>query len=259
MSDSTPSDSLDLGAGYAVTLPVFEGPLDLLLDLIERNELAISAVSLVAVTDQYLHTIERLESVDPGALADFLAIASRLLLIKSRSLLPQPRQVEDADEDEEESADALVRRLLEYRQFKQIAETLRDREEEGLRAYVRIAEQPALERRLDLSGLHVDQLYRAFKRVLDRIPVDTPLPRVRTYSVTVAEQIEFVRERLKAALEVDGGEPVRFTALLSAQSSRLEVIVTFLAILELIKQQELVATQDASFGEILLASVSSNQ
>jgi len=251
-SDGSAPDTLDLGARYPVSLSIFSGPLDLLLQLIERHELEISAVSLVAVTDQYLRTLETLEVVDPGALADFLAVASRLLLIKSRALLPQPRQMEEGEEEDEESADALVRRLLEYRQFKEVASALRDREEEGFRAYVRIAEQPALERRLDDSGLHVDQLYLAFKRVLDRIPADAPLPRVRTYTVTVAEQIAYVRERLKAALEVDGGEPVRFTALLSAQTSRLEVIVTFLAILELIKQQELTATQDETFGEILL-------
>jgi segregation and condensation protein A len=246
------ADAVDLGASYPVSLSVFTGPLDLLLQLIERHELEISAVSLVAVTDQYLRTLETLDVVDPGALADFLAVASRLLLIKSRALLPQPRQIDEGEEEDEESADALVRRLLEYRQFKDVAGALRSREEEGLRAYVRIADQPALERRLDYSGLHVDQLYRAFKRVLDRMPGNSPLPRVRTYTVTVAEQIEYVRDRLKAALEVDGGEPIRFTALLSAQTSRLEVIVTFLAILELIKQQEITAVQDEAFGEIML-------
>lgn len=251
MSD-LPEEAVDLGSHYPVSLPVFEGPLDLLLQLIERNELEISAVSLVAVTEQYLRTIETLDVVDPGALADFLAVASRLLLIKSRSLLPQPRQLEEGEQEDEESADALVRRLIEYRQFKEIAEMLRKREEAGLRAYTRIADQPTLERRLDFTGLHVDQLYQAFKRVLDRIPADVPLPRVRTYTVTVAEQIEYVRMRLKAALEVDGNEPILFTTLLSAQTTRLEVIVTFLAILELIKQREISATQDEVFGEILL-------
>lgn len=251
-------EEIDLGAGYSVSLPVFEGPLDLLLQLIERNELEISAVSLVAVTDQYLRTLETLEEIDPGALADFLAIATRLVFLKSRSLLPQPRQLSEGEDDEEESADALVRRLLEYRQFKQIAETLRSREDAGLRAYVRTADLPALEKRLDYTGLNVEHLYRALKRVLDRIPSDPPMPRVRTYAVTVSERIEYVRDRLKAALEVDGSEPIRFTALLSAQSNRLEVIVTFLAILELIKQQEVLAVQDETFGEILLVPGSGN-
>ncbi len=242
-----------LGSAFPVTLAVFEGPLDLLLQLIERNELEISTLSLVSVTDQYLRALETLEAIDPGALADFLVVASRLVYIKSRALLPQPRKLEQLDdESDEESADALVRRLLEYRQFKQVANTLRSREEQNLRAYVRISERPALEKRLDLSGVSPDMLFNALKRVLERMPSAADLPRVKSYSVTVADQIEYVRAQLRAALEVDGAEPVRFTALLSAQSSRLEVIVTFLAVLELIKQQELVAEQDEVFGEIIL-------
>ncbi|HXF64556.1 MAG TPA: segregation/condensation protein A, partial [Caldilineaceae bacterium] len=124
-----------LGAAYPITLPIFAGPLDLLLHLIEREELDISEVSLVAVTDQYLRTLEQLEEIQPGALADFLVVASRLLYIKSMRLLPKPPPAEG--EEEETDSDSLIRHLLEYRRFKEAASALRVREELGLRVFVR--------------------------------------------------------------------------------------------------------------------------
>jgi segregation and condensation protein A len=241
-----------LGSAYPVTLPSFEGPLDLLLQLIEKEELDISEVSLVAVTDQYLQTIEQMSDVEAGALADFLVIASRLLFIKSRALLPKTGPVED--DEEEDSADALVRQLLEYRMFKEIANQLRDREEEGLRSYIRLAPRPEIERRLDLSDVDLEKLHRALRRALARIPSDPPLPRVKTYTITVAEQIENVRSFVFSRVRRASGEaaPVSFTELLSRNRTRMEVIVTFLAVLELIKQREILAEQDATFGEIML-------
>lgn len=249
--------SSPLGAAYAVTLPVYQGPLDLLLSLIEKHELEISAISLVAVTDQYLRTLESLEEVDPGALADFLVVASRLVYIKSRSLLPQPRQIEE--EDEEEPADALVRQLLDYRKFKEAAGELRQREEAGLRAFARTAPAPELERRLEPGDLTIEHLHKALRKLLERIPKEAPLPRVKTYAITVAEQIDYVRSIVRRTAATAGAAaPLRFTELLSAATSRLEVIVTFLALLELIKQQELHVKQDSTFGEILLFAADSN-
>lgn len=242
-----------LGAAYAVSLPSFQGPLDLLLQLIEKEELDINAISLLAVTDQYLRTIATLEAIEPGALADFLVIASRLLYLKSLSLLPKPNTVE---ESEEESVDALIKQLLEYRRFKQAAALLQEREAQGLRVYVRTAPKPELERRLDLSNLDLNKLHNALRRVLQRIPSDPPMPRVKTYPITVAEQIEnvrsYVQERQQQAGRNGKVQPITFTELLSRGSTRLEVVVTFLAILELIKQRELSAEQENTFGEIIL-------
>ncbi|MCB0085653.1 MAG: segregation/condensation protein A, partial [Caldilineaceae bacterium] len=168
-----------VGAAYPVTLPAYEGPLDLLLQLIEKHELDINEISLVAVTDQYLSTIERLEEIEPGALADFLVIASKLLYLKSVSLLPKPQP--PLDDEEEDVGDALIRQLLEYRQFKQAAQMLHEREEQGLRVYVRTAPKPDLERRLDMSNVDVHKLHQALRRVLNRMPSDPPMPRVKTY------------------------------------------------------------------------------
>lgn len=242
-----------LGAAYAVSLPSFQGPLDLLLQLIEKEELDINAISLLTVTDQYLRTIATLEAIEPGALADFLVIASRLLYLKSLSLLPKPNTVE---ESEEESVDALIKQLLEYRRFKQAAALLQEREAQGLRVYVRTAPKPELERRLDLSNLDLNKLHNALRRVLQRIPSDPPMPRVKTYPITVAEQIENVRsylhQRQQQAADGIEAQPITFTELLSRESTRLEVVVTFLAILELIKQRELSVEQENTFGEIIL-------
>lgn len=241
------------GSQYPVNLPIFEGPLDLLLRLIEQQKLDISEVSLVSVTDSYLQAIDKIEEIESGALADFLVVAARLLYIKSRSLLPQPRN--DDDEEEEDAGDALIRQLIEYRQFKSVATALRMREEAGLRAFLRMAPTPQMERKLDLSGVSVDQLSAAVQDALRRIPSDPPLPRVHTYAVTVAEQINVVRNRLKQVQGHDVERGLRFRALLSESRSRLEIVVTFLAVLELIKQQELVADQEEVFGEIVLRSL----
>lgn len=245
-----------LGSAYPVTLPAFQGPIDLLLQLIEKQELDISEISLVAVTDQYLQTLDQLREVEPSALADFLVVASRLLYIKSRSLLPQPRPPEEASE--EDSIDALLKQLLEYRQFKQVADALKAREELGLRAFTRTAPRPVVEKRLDLSNVDLEKLHAVLRKVLQRIPSDPPLPRVKTYSITVAEQIENVRSYIKAQLnEADptAYTQISFTALLGRSWTRLEVIVTFLAVLELIKQREVEVIQDDIFGEILLVAL----
>lgn len=242
-----------LGAGYAVHLPLFEGPIDLLLHLIERQELDITEISLMAITDQYLRAIEELQEIEPGALADFLEVAARLLYIKSRGLLPRPPQ----EETEEDPSDALIQQLLEYRQFKTVANELRLREDLGLRAFVRVAPMPQMERKLDLSNLTVDKLATAVERALRRIPTDPPRPRVHTYPITVAEQIDFVRAQISGHARGNGrlNRPLRFSTLLAHSRSRLEVVVTFLAVLELVKQQEISAQQEATFGEIVLRSI----
>lgn len=248
-----------LGAGYKISLSSFNGPLDLLLQLVERQELDISEVSLCAVTDQYLSTLEGLAEVEPASLADFLAVASRLLYIKSNSLLPRPAEDEDEQED---VGDALVRQLIEYRRFRQVAEKLKSRTDSGQRAHVRPVIRHAPERRQatppDLSDVDAQHLQTVLREALQRIPVEPPAPRVMAYRITVSEQIErvrrFVRDFKQSADRRSGGR-VLFSSVLGTAYTRTEVIVTFLAILELIKQQELAVEQDGTFGEIYLLPV----
>ncbi|MDI9546008.1 MAG: segregation/condensation protein A [Chloroflexota bacterium] len=244
------------GASYAVELPAFQGPVQLLLHLIEREELDINEISLMAVTDQYLRAIAQLDELEPDALAGFIDVASRLLYIKSNRLLPRPGSEE---EEEEDAGEALIRHLLEYRQFKQAANSLKDRVEAGQRAFARVAPAPQSQARTprppDLSGVDLPSLQAALKRALERIPVEKPAPRLQPYAITVAEQIERVRSRVRMAAErgaAHARSPIAFSTLLGEGCSRIEVIVTFLAVLELIKLRELSVRQSGTFGEIIL-------
>ena len=241
-----------LGAGYLVRLPIFDGPISLLLHLIERQELDITEVSLVAITDQYLRAIEAMQEIEPEALADFLVVAARLLYIKSRGLLPQP----EVEEEEEKHSEALIQQLLDYRRFQAAACELRLRASIGLRTNARLA-PPQMERSLDLSALTIEKLAAAAQRALRNVPSSPAPPAVRAYAITVAEQIAAIRKRIRNQAGVDGGADtyLSFTALLSQSRSRLEIVVTFLAVLELIKQREIAAEQHETFGEIILRSV----
>ena len=241
-----------LGAGYPVSLPIFDGPIELLLHLIERQELDITEVSLVAITDQYLRAIEAMQEIEPEALADFLVVAARLLYIKSRGLLPQP----EVEEEEEKQSEALLQQLLDYRRFKAAADELRLRASIGLRTNVRLA-PPQMERRLDLTDLTIERLAAAAQRAMRNVASSVAPPSVRAYPITVAEQMAAILDRIRnqAGIEGGGDRYLSFTALLSQSRSRLEIVITFLAVLELIKQREIAAEQQETFGEIVLRSL----
>src|SRR3990170_1663809 len=156
---------------FQLQLPVFEGPLDLLLYLIEREELDITAVSLAQVADQYLSYLHSGERIDADALAEFIAVGARLLYIKSRALLPRPPS---DGEELEEMGDDLVQRLREYRRFKEAAAALRAIEEQGLRAYPRLAPPPSLPLPTGLDGVTLDLLTSSVREVLQRRPEEPP-------------------------------------------------------------------------------------
>ena len=244
-----------LGAGYPVSLPIFDGPIGLLLHLIEREELDITEVSLVAITDQYLRAIEAMQEIEPEALADFLVVAARLLYIKSRGLLPHP-EGEEEEEEEERQSEALIQQLLDYRRFRAAAGELRLRASIGLHTSARLT-PPQIDRSLDMSALTIAKLADAAQRALSNFPSNPDLPSVRAYPITIAEKIGSIRERIRGRAEENGkaGGSLTFSALLSQSRSRQEIIVTFLAVLELIKQREIAAEQEETFGEILLCSL----
>jgi len=226
-------------------LEVFEGPLDLLLQLIQRRELDITAVALAQVTDQYLEYVRRLEEVDPGALAEFLVVAAKLILIKSRALLPQPPSIED--EEEEDPAEELARRLIEYRKFKAVAESLQARESQGLRAYVRTAAPVRPGQLFNLEGVSLDDLVIAFQQALELHPTLAVSEEVAPLTVSIDDQIRVILDRVTRAGEIS------FNRFLAGAASRLEVIVSFLALLELIKQKRVTVRQEELFGEIVVA------
>ncbi|WP_420627691.1 segregation and condensation protein A [Candidatus Leptofilum sp.] len=231
---------------YTIDLPSFAGPLDLLLHLIERQEFDITAISLVKVTDQYLEQIEQLKQNRIEQLIDFLVVAARLVQIKSRALLPQTPVIIEGEE-EEDPAETLLRQLREYKRFKQAAQWLQAREEQGLRTYLRVAPPPKLEGRLDMSGVTVDSLLTAVRNALARVEdLEESVAIVQPRRITIEGQLGRLRQRAKQH------SAFGFTDLLSATTSRLEISVTLLAVLELIKRQEILASQPALFGPIEL-------
>lgn len=237
-------------SSYHVTLPVFEGPLDLLLHLIEREELDITAISLVQVTDQYLAYIEGLKHVNADMLADFLVIAARLILIKSQALLPRPPA--PPGEEEEDPGEQLARQLREYKRFKEVAKGLAEREAARLRSFVRVASPLKSQSQVNLEGVTLEALVEAVCRALAKTP-PAPLVNhvVRPYTITIEEQVELILQRAHA------GGRFSFLSLLSEMPSREEIVVTFLAMLELLKRGFVRVYQEELFGEIFVEAVPS--
>jgi segregation and condensation protein A len=243
---------------YQVKLAIFEGPLDLLLHLIKREELDITKVSLAQVTDQYLEHLSFLEELNAEILADFLVVAAKLLLIKSEILLPRPPGA-PGEEEEEDVGDELARQLIEYKKFKEAALGLREREKMGFRAYVRVAPLPKLERPLDLGDVSLADLAEAVRLALDvRPPAPSVSEVVTPFTITVAEKMALIKEKLERQQPVEC-TGISFNHLLAQAASRLEIIVTFLAVLELIKLNGIEVQQERLFGEIFISEKPPNQ
>ena len=233
---------------YTFQLPAFEGPLDLLLRLIEREELDITEIALAQVADQYLLYVRAMEQPDPGSLSSFLVLAARLLLIKSRVLLPRPPAAPGPDDPPDEAAE-LARQLREYQRYKQAAALLRSWEEVGRRSYFRVAPPaapvPPRETKLDVT---LSEMIAAVQRRMQlMLPLDPPevaLPTPKLISVPEMAQ------RVRARLAVD--QWVSFEDLLSLTTRRVEVIVALWAVLELLKRRAIVVDQPDIFGPIML-------
>ncbi len=233
-----------------ISLTAFEGPLDLLLHLVEQAKLDITQISLVQVTGQYLAHMRAEDRIDHRALADFVSIGARLIELKSRALLPVPPQPPVVDQ--EPDPDDLVAMLLEYQRFKDAASQLREREEEGVRAFPRLALSPEVPVPPGLSHMTLDRLAGIVQKALARTaPVREPAP--------IRRQVHSVRQKIaeiKLVLRINGH--LSFSALLQSCRSREEIIVAFFAVLELIKSCSLVASQDQRFGDIDLSRVEPN-
>lgn len=245
-------------ARYVVRLPVFEGPLDLLLHLIEKRQMEITTISLVAVTDQYLAYLQQWQ--EPAAMplanmAAFVSIASRLLFIKSQSLLPHAAKEEMTGEMESAAVmvEELRTHLLEYKLAKEIAGYLRQREEAGLQTYGRSGLLAGIEAELawappTLVGMEIQSLALAFSRLLELHPKDEaskgvlmPVARVRV-SERIATIVGLLSTRQSVLLE----------ELIEQEHSRLVIIVTFLAVLEMWKRARIAVKQEGLFDSIVL-------
>lgn len=229
-------------SSYQVTVPLYSGPLDLLLQLIERAELDITRLSLAQVTDQYLEHLRLIQDHVAEDLSAFLVIAAKLIQIKSESLLPRPPIRETGEED---LGEALARQLQVYKRYREIANLLVHRDSLGLRCYLRLASPPHIEGVLDLSGFDLSDLSAAAQAILYppdmRSSITEVVPPTR---VSIREKIRMIIHMVK-----DQGR-ARFFSIISEKLSRLEIVVTFLAMLELVKRGLVNARQSSLFGEI---------
>lgn len=234
------------GETYTISLPAFEGPLDLLLQLIERAELDITTIALAQVADQYLSHVRAMAAPDPRALADFVALAARLLLIKSRALLPRPAvSVADPAADSDGDGEALARQLREYQRYKQAALLLRAWQESGRRSFVRLASAEALPPQPLQLDHSVADLVRAVERRMQlQLPLEEPGALPLAPRLTVADVTQRIVERLASQRWFS------FEDLLAVASSRQELVVTLWAVLELLKRRIIIVDQPLLFGPI---------
>ena len=231
---------------YQVELPVFQGPLDLLLSLIEQEELDITKVSLAQVTDQYLAYLDVITETDPDELTDFLVIAAKLILIKSSVLLPRPPP-SVAEEDEEDVGDELARQLRLYKKFKEVATQLREIEDQGQHSFIRLVPPPKIEPKLIPGEITLEALLAAARHAFAIKPPEPDVDEVVSReTVTIGQQMAHIRQRIAAHKHVS------FNELLSQHRNRIVIIVTLLAVLELIKRQVIIVEQFDQFGDILI-------
>ncbi len=229
---------------YTISTPVYEGPLDLLLQLIERAELDITRLALAQVTDQYLAHLREARQGAPEEVSAFLVIAARLVQIKSEALLPRPPQHES---DEEDPGEALARQLRIYKRFKELGIYLGERDKKGWRAYLRLASPPTVEARLDLRDVSLPDLAEAARRVFRQERAKQSLDTVVTAPrVTIREKIRAIARALRRM------KRITFRAMLEGERSRVDVVVTFLAMLELVKRRFIRAHQERLFDDIAL-------
>ncbi len=241
----------------SVKLEAFEGPLDLLLHLLEKNKVSIYDIPIVEITDQYLEYIDAMQRQDLNIMSEFLVMAATLLDIKARWLLPG----EEQDEEEDPRAE-LVEQLLEYKMYKYMSQELKDRQIDAGRQLYREQDLPEEIREYEppidldemMDGVTLSGLHEVFRSVLSRQEqkVDTihsGFGRIEKEEVSVEDKMEFIEGYLITH------DSFSFRELLERQNSKLELIVTFLAVLELMRMGRITAKQRKTFGEIHIAAV----
>lgn len=231
---------------YKVALEVYNGPLDLLLFLIRRDEIDIYDIPISRITETYLAYVEVIQKLDPDLVSEFLVLAATLMEIKSRTLLPRP----PAEEGEEELIDPrseLVRQLLEYKKFKDAAYTLEDRADERAQRFTRApALSPVDPQEVELEDLEIWDLFEAFQRLLDQTGKAGAFHTIPRDDTPIALHADDILDSLQRA-----GGTQEFVTIFSGRS-RSEMIGLFLALLELIRQKRVRAVQERPFASIQL-------
>lgn len=240
-----------------VKLQVFEGPLDLLLHLLEKNKVNIYDIPIVEITNQYLAYIGEMKRQDLNIMSEFLVMAATLIDIKSRMLLPK----EEKEEEEEDPRAELVQKLLEYKMYKCMSYELKDRQMDAERVLFKVPTIPEEVRQYEepinveelVSNITLKKLNAIFKSIMkkqvDKIdPIRSQFGKIEKEEVSLEERMEFLEQYAMQHRNFS------FRGLLEAQSSKMEIIVTFLAILELMKTGKIFISQENIFDDILIES-----
>ena len=233
--------------GWQISTEVYTGPLDLLLQLIENAELDITSLALSQVTDQYLEYMHRLQEQDAAEVSAFLVIAAKLVQIKSAALLP--KSPVPSLQPEEDPGEALARQLILYKRFKELSRSLEYREEKGLHTFLRLDSDPKAQipSRLDLTGFTLADLVQAARDIFTSPHNMAPLSQVVSYPrITIRQRINSILDHLRRS------GSTTFRAFILNRGDRVEIVVTFLAMLELIKRHMVTAVQETTFSEITL-------
>lgn len=239
-----------------VKLEAFEGPFDLLFHLIEKNEIDIYDIPIATLTDQYLEYLDQASQRNMDGMSEFLVMAATLLEIKSKMLLPAVKKEEEKEDPREE----LVSKLLEYKKFKEVTESLKNREEEAALIFYKAADAAMIKLKQEkepqdldsfLQGVTLDDLYRAFEDVMRRKEVKVDKVRssfryVERDLFTVQEKMEYIRDLLILSPKTT------FSSIFRENAKKMEVVVTFLALLELIKLKQVQIMQSEIFEEIVI-------
>lgn len=240
-------------------LETFEGPLDLLLHLIDKSEIDIQEISISEITDQYLEYLHNMKELELEVTSEFLVMAATLLAIKSKQLLPKPPVIEFDDDfeylmdDEEDPRDELIRKLIEYRKYKGIAEHLHEREWERSLIFSKEPEDltpfmPEVHEN-PVKGLHAADLIAVFQKALRKAVKRSAVARIHRDEISVKDRI---KEVVSAMENVGKGGRILFSKLLHEEMYRHEIVVTFLAILELMKMKQIVCYQNKLFDDIVM-------
>jgi segregation and condensation protein A len=221
----------------------FEGPLDLLLNLIEARQLDITTIAIAEVTEAFLSYLKQLEKIDPTSLADYLQIAAKLLVIKSKAILPT---LEIAEEEEDAGFD-LEGRLLLYKQFKEVAKYLKTLDNKREQSFTRSI---TFEQRISFfpdPNISTKELHSGILKILNSLKELDSLPKAKLKeAISIQEKIDSLRNQLSDSIET------KLSDLLKTAKNKGEIIITFLALLELIKQKIFVADQEALFADVVI-------
>lgn len=239
---------------YRVKLDVFEGPLDLLLYLIKKEEVDIYDIPIERITNQYMEYLALMQMLNLEVAGEFVVMAATLMYIKSRMLLPEDQQVQDHDEEEgEDPRWELIRQLVEYKKFKDAALQLANREEEQAKIYPRGSDETlavATDLEVPLAEeVSIFDLIHAFNEVLKKTNVRQEVHEIIEERYSVSDKIEEILYALRERSEII------FSELFVGAASRAEIVVTFLALLELIRLKRMKVSQHSSFGEIYIIRV----